>query len=85
MRGRLLTVMALTLAVFVSELLPGSFYDQLGLRRKDVLLAVNGIRIDSLGASSEALQLFTNRTSLDLLVQGTEGVRTLHTETVPVE
>jgi type II secretion system protein C len=62
----------------------GSFYDQIGLEPGDLLLAVNGHRLDRPEVTERAVRAFQHETALRLLVEGPDGPRELETRTVPV-
>ena len=71
-----------TIGLFASRIVPGSFFDQLGLKQGDVLLEVNGVRLDSRYRAAEVLPILEQETAIQLVVQGPEGEITLDSTTV---
>lgn len=63
----------------------GSFYDQIGLQAGDLLLSVNGHRLDRPEVAEDAVDAFEHATEIRLVLEGPEGTRELSTRTVPVE
>ena len=73
------------IGVMASNVVNGSFYDQLGLRQGDILMSVNGYDIKSAADTDKILEMFTKETSLELRVRGSDGKeREFITHTVPV-
>lgn len=67
----------------VRSLMPGSFWEQLGLQADDVILGIDGVRIESNGAWSRAMPAFYNNEFISLYVQRGGEEITLETTTIP--
>lgn len=71
------------LGLRVHSLMPGSFWDQLGLQVGDLILGIDGVRIDSDGAWSRAMPAFYENEFLSLYIQRGDEEFTLETSTIP--
>jgi general secretion pathway protein C len=70
------------IGLWATEVKPGSFFDQLGLSRGDVILEVNGARPDTPEGNEKIVELLEKETELRLVIQGPEGPITLVSNTV---
>ena len=71
------------LGLRVHSVMPGSFWEQLGLQADDLVLAIDGVRIDSDGAWSRAMPALYDNEFVSLYVQRGDEEFTLETSTIP--
>lgn len=71
------------LGLRVRQVMPGSFWQQLGLQVDDLILAIDGVRIDSDGAWSRAMPALYNNEIVTLDIQRGGEEFTLETTTIP--
>ena len=67
----------------VSQVLPGSFWDQIGLSRGDVLQEVNGVRIDSMIRWQEFMDIAESAQELSLLIDRGGRLIRFRVRTIP--
>ncbi len=66
----------------VRKLVQGSFWQQLGMQEGDLLEEINGVRVDSLDAWQQVIQIAQNDTDITITVDRAAHKHRYRTETI---
>jgi len=70
------------IGLFASQITPGSFFDQLGIKEDDIILEVNGLRLNDKALAASIMPILMNDTDIRIVLQGADGKVELDSKTV---